>query len=102
MELVILVGALALVQHVVFGFLAGQARNRYGIEAPAVSGDPMFERYFRVHTKSKPAPGMRRSVSASQNSPLKRYADCSPPLGLGSPSAQSASASGTWQGLGIS
>jgi uncharacterized MAPEG superfamily protein len=27
----------------------GRARARYGVAAPAVSGDPIFERYHRVH-----------------------------------------------------
>jgi len=32
----------------VFGFLVGAARGKYGVTAPAVSGDPIFERYYRV------------------------------------------------------
>ncbi len=28
--------------------MCGRARVKYGVAAPAVSGDPMFERYFRV------------------------------------------------------
>jgi hypothetical protein len=48
MAYVDIVTALALLQFIVFGFKVGKARGRYGIKAPAVSGDPTFERYFRV------------------------------------------------------
>jgi uncharacterized membrane protein YecN with MAPEG domain len=40
---------LALVEYCVFGMLVGRARAKYAIPAPAVSGNEMFERYFRVH-----------------------------------------------------
>jgi glutathione S-transferase len=49
MELVAIVTVLALIQYVVLGVRVGQARQRYGIEAPAISGHPLFERHFRVH-----------------------------------------------------
>jgi glutathione S-transferase len=39
---------LALFQFLVFGALVGRARGRYGVHAPAVSGNEVFERYFRV------------------------------------------------------
>ena len=39
---------LALLQFLMFGMLVGSARGKYGIKAPAVSGNEMFERYFRV------------------------------------------------------
>lgn len=48
MELVTIVIALALIEYSVFGMLVGRARGKYGVEAPAVSGDPIFERYYRV------------------------------------------------------
>lgn len=48
MEIVAVVIVLALFQFVVFGFLVGGARGRYQIEAPATTGHPVFERYFRV------------------------------------------------------
>ena len=48
MEAVTIVIALALVEYSVFGMLVGKARGTYGVEAPAVSGDPTFERYYRV------------------------------------------------------
>lgn len=48
MDLVVLVTALALAQFIVFGSLVGRARGKYGVKAPAVSGNEIFERYFRV------------------------------------------------------
>jgi glutathione S-transferase len=44
-----LVMLLALVEFVVFGFLVGSAREKYGVKAPATSGHEVFDRYFRVH-----------------------------------------------------
>jgi glutathione S-transferase len=49
MEPVYIVIALALLQFYVFGGLVGRARVKSGIDAPAVTGDPIFERYHRVH-----------------------------------------------------
>ena len=48
MELVAVVILLALLQFVAFAFLVGGARGRYKVEAPATTGHPVFERYFRV------------------------------------------------------
>lgn len=48
MEYLELVGALAVLQFVFFGFLTGQARKRSGLKAPAVTGDVGFERIYRV------------------------------------------------------
>jgi glutathione S-transferase len=48
MAYVDIVTALAVLQFVIFGFQVGRARGRYGIKAPAVSGNMIFERYFRV------------------------------------------------------
>jgi glutathione S-transferase len=48
MTWIILVSLLALVQYLWFGILVGRARGRYGVVAPAVTGHPMFERYYRV------------------------------------------------------
>jgi len=45
---VTIVIALALIEYSVFGMLVGKARGTYGVAAPAVSGDPIFERYYRV------------------------------------------------------
>lgn len=49
MALVHAVIALALIQFFVFGGLVGRARVRYQVEAPAITGHPVFERYYRVH-----------------------------------------------------
>ena len=48
MPYVDIVTALAVLQFVVFGFKVGGARGRYGIKAPAVTGNDVFERHFRV------------------------------------------------------
>ena len=48
MAYVDIVTALALLQFMVFGFKVAKARGRYGIVAPAISGNEIFERYFRV------------------------------------------------------
>ena len=39
---------IALLEYFATAFLCGKARVRYGIAAPATTGDPTFERYFRV------------------------------------------------------
>jgi uncharacterized membrane protein YecN with MAPEG domain len=39
---------LALVEYCVFTMLVGRARAKYSIPAPAVSGNAIFERHFRV------------------------------------------------------
>jgi uncharacterized membrane protein YecN with MAPEG domain len=49
MAYVDIVTALAVLQYIVFGFRVGSARGRYGVKAPAISGNETFERYFRVH-----------------------------------------------------
>jgi glutathione S-transferase len=48
MAFVQLVLALALLEFVLFAFAVGRARVRYNVPAPAMSGNPVFERYFRV------------------------------------------------------
>jgi glutathione S-transferase len=48
MAYVDIVTALALLQFVVFAMQVGRAREKYGVRAPAVSGNENFERYFRV------------------------------------------------------
>jgi glutathione S-transferase len=48
MELVTIVIALALIEYAIFGMLVGWARGKYGVDAPAISGNPIFERYYRV------------------------------------------------------
>ena len=47
-----IVGLLAVVQLFVFGVLVGRARGRYGIAAPATTGHPIFERYYRVQVNT--------------------------------------------------
>jgi len=49
MEIVYLVMTLALIEYMVLGGLVGRARGKYGINAPAVTGNDIFERTFRVH-----------------------------------------------------
>ena len=49
MDLVIIVVVLALIQYIAYGILVGRARGKYGVSAPATTGDPIFERYYRVH-----------------------------------------------------
>src|SRR5271157_3661014 len=44
-----IVTLLALLEYSILGVMVGQARQRYGVEAPATTGNPDFERYFRVH-----------------------------------------------------
>ena len=48
MAYVDIVTALALLQYLVFGFKVGRARGLYGVKAPAVAGNEIFERHFRV------------------------------------------------------
>lgn len=48
MDLVALVAGLALLEYAVFLFLCGQARGRFEVPAPATTGHPVYERYFRV------------------------------------------------------
>jgi uncharacterized membrane protein YecN with MAPEG domain len=48
MAYVDIVTALALLQFVFFGFKVGGARTRYGVNAPATTGNEVFERHFRV------------------------------------------------------
>jgi glutathione S-transferase len=49
MELVLLVILVALVEYLVFAGLVGRARARYGVRAPATTGNSNFERVYRVH-----------------------------------------------------
>jgi len=48
MAYVHIVTALALLQFIVFGFKVGKARERYGVKAPAITGNDIFERTLRV------------------------------------------------------
>ena len=49
MEAVVIVTVLALAQYMYFGVLVGGARGKYGVKAPATSGDQQFECVNRVH-----------------------------------------------------
>jgi glutathione S-transferase len=48
MPYVDIVTVLALIQFTIFGFKVGGARGRFGVKAPATTGNETFERYFRV------------------------------------------------------
>lgn len=48
MHWVNLIAVLALLQFIYFGILVGKARGKYNVDAPAVTGHPEFERYYRV------------------------------------------------------
>ncbi|MBS93440.1 MAG: hypothetical protein CL799_03195 [Chromatiales bacterium] len=49
MEPIAIVTVLILIQYFIFAGLVGKVRVQTKIDAPAVTGDPIFERYFRVH-----------------------------------------------------
>ena len=48
MDFVSVVALLALIEYVTISLLTGRARDTYKIEAPATTGHPMFERWYRV------------------------------------------------------
>ncbi len=48
MEKVALLVLLALLQYVYFTILVGAKRGKYGVKAPAVTGNEVWERFFRV------------------------------------------------------
>ena len=47
-HLTALVTCLAILTYFLFSFQVGKARETYGVKAPAVSGNPDFERIYRV------------------------------------------------------
>jgi glutathione S-transferase len=49
MAIVHAVIALAVIEFFIFGIFVGRARVKYEIPAPAITGNPVFERYYRVH-----------------------------------------------------
>ena len=49
MELPALVTLVALLEYMFFSIRVGATRAKYGVEAPATSGHPEWERYHRVH-----------------------------------------------------
>jgi glutathione S-transferase len=48
MAYVDIVTVLAVLQFIVFGFQVGGARGKYGVRAPATTGNEIFERFFRI------------------------------------------------------
>jgi glutathione S-transferase len=48
MAYVDIVTVLAILQFIVFGFKVGGARGKYGVKAPATTGNEIFERLFRI------------------------------------------------------
>ncbi|MBL8543572.1 MAG: MAPEG family protein [Hyphomonadaceae bacterium] len=44
-----LVTLIALIVYFIMAAAVGRARVKYNVPAPATAGDPVFERYFRVH-----------------------------------------------------
>lgn len=48
MKFVHIIAMLAVIQFFYFSFMVGRAREKYGIKAPAISGNEEFERVFRV------------------------------------------------------
>ena len=48
MDLIAAVTVLISIQYLVFLMQVGNARGKTGVQAPAIIGDPAFERYFRV------------------------------------------------------
>lgn len=49
---VAIVTILALLLYFVMGLRVGQARSKYNVPAPAISGNPDFERVFRVQANT--------------------------------------------------
>lgn len=49
MAYVTVIAMLALIEYFYFGIEVGRARARTGVQAPAITGDPAFERTFRAH-----------------------------------------------------
>jgi glutathione S-transferase len=47
-----IVTLLALLEYSILGVMVGRARQTYGIAAPATTGNPDFERIFRVHANT--------------------------------------------------
>ncbi|MBX3024650.1 MAPEG family protein [bacterium] len=48
MDFVSFVALLALIEYLAISTLTGRARGQYGVAAPATTGHPMFERWYRV------------------------------------------------------
>lgn len=52
MHYVQVVAVLAVLQYLLFGMLVSRARTRYGVKAPATTGNEEFERIYRVHVNT--------------------------------------------------
>lgn len=52
MEWVAIVAAAVGLEYLVLVILTGRARGRYGVAAPATTGDPIFERWYRVQANT--------------------------------------------------
>jgi glutathione S-transferase len=52
MEYVAIVTALALLEYMYIAYRVGAGRIKYGVPAPAVSGNPTWERLYRVQTNT--------------------------------------------------
>jgi len=48
MRFVTFVAVLALIEYLIIGMLTGRARGAYDVKAPATTGHPIFERWYRV------------------------------------------------------
>ena len=48
MSFVAVVAALGLIEYMVIVLQTGRARQTYGVKAPATTGEPIFERHYRV------------------------------------------------------
>ena len=48
MELPALITLIALVEYMFFAFRTGFGRDKYGVDAPATTGNEVWERYYRV------------------------------------------------------
>ena len=49
MEIIYIVIGLSLIEFWAFGLIVGGQRAKLKVEAPATTGDPVYERYHRVH-----------------------------------------------------
>lgn len=52
MAAVTAIAMLALIEYLVFSVQVGRVRTRTGLAAPAVTGNPEFERVFRAHNNT--------------------------------------------------
>jgi len=48
MDFVSFVALLALIEYLVISTMTGRARGQYGVKAPAITGHPIYERWYRV------------------------------------------------------